>query len=152
MASDDLTQLDDWLAPLLAKLTARERRTLARRVATRLRQHQRERIKAQQNPDGSRFAPRKPQNRHKAGAICRRGMFTKLRTTKYLRTRTGKDAAVAGFYGRIAHIARVHQYGLRDRVEPGGPSVQYPQRQLLGFADEDREAIRDALLEHLDSV
>lgn len=152
MASDDLTQLDDWLAPLLDKLTAKERRTLARHVATGLRRRQRERIKAQENPDGSRFAPRKPQNRHKAGAIRQRGMFNKLRTAKYLRTRTGKDAAVAGFYGRVAHLARVHQYGLHDRVEPGGPRVRYPQRQLLGFANTDREAIRDALLEHLDSV
>lgn len=151
MASDDLTQLDDWLAQLLAKLTPAERRTLARRVATGLRRRQRERIKAQQNPDGSAYAPRKPQNRHQAGAIRRRGMFAKLRTAKYLRTRTGKDAAVAGFYGRIAHIARVHQYGLRDRVEPGGPRVQYPQRQLLGFSEDDREAIRDALLKHLTS-
>ncbi|MBB3141207.1 phage virion morphogenesis protein [Halomonas organivorans] len=149
MSSTDLDQLEDWVAPLLARLEPKQRRQLARRVATTLRQSQRERIKAQENPDGSGFTPRKPQHRQKAGAIRRRGMFHKLRTAKYLRTRGTSDAAVAGFFGRINRIARVHQYGLHDQVDRDGPRVKYAERRLLGFSEADREAIRDALLEHL---
>lgn len=149
MASTDLEQLEDWVGPLLARLEPKQRRQLARRVATTLRQNQRERIKAQENPDGSAFTPRKPQNRQKTGSIRRRGMFNKLRTAKYLRTRGTSDAAVAGFFGRVNRIVRVHQYGLHDNVDGDGPRVKYAERQLLGFSDADREAIQDALLEHL---
>ncbi|OHV11203.1 phage virion morphogenesis protein [Kushneria phosphatilytica] len=147
MASDDMQQLDDWLAPLIARLDAHERRRLARVVATDLRRAQRERIKRQQNPDGSDFAPRKSRDRQ--GAIRRGVMFSKLRTAKYLRTRTSPDGATVGFFGRVASIARTHQYGLRDRVTENGPRVKYAQRELLGFSEADREHVRDLILDHL---
>ncbi len=43
------------------------------------------------------------------------------------------DGLEVGFYGRVARIARVHQYGLRDRVVAGGNDVQYEQRRVLGI-------------------
>lgn len=146
--SDELKQLEDWVAPLIEKLTPKERRVLAREVARDLRIANRERIKAQVNPDGSTFEPR-TQLRGRSGAIRRRAMFTKLRTAKYLRIKTTADTAEVGFLGRINRIARVHHYGLRDRVEKSGPQHRYARRQLLGFDNADRERIRDSLINHL---
>lgn len=149
MATDSLQQLKDWAAPLLARLGPAEQRKLTRTIAQDLRRSQAKRIRAQQNPDGSAFTPRKPQPKRyqKPGQI--REMFNKIRLAKYLKVlRDGQGAAV-GIIGRSARIARVHQFGLRDQVESGGPSVQYPERVLLGFTDGDIERVRDLLLEHL---
>ena len=146
--SDDLQQLESWLTPLIDKLTPKERRVLAREVARDLRIANRNRIKAQTNPDGTPFEPR-TQLRGRSGAIRRKAMFTKLRTAKYLKIKTSADEAAVGFMGRINRIARVHHYGLRDRVEKGGPQHQYARRELVGFNDADRERIRDSLINHL---
>ncbi|MCM2131468.1 phage virion morphogenesis protein [Larsenimonas rhizosphaerae] len=145
--ADNIERLEDWAAPLLAKLDAKERRRLARVVATDLRRSQRERIKAQKNPDGTQYAQRKAQSQK--GAIRRKAMFSKLRTAKYLRVRTSADGVEVGFFGRVASIAKTHQFGLRDRVAINGPRVQYEQRELLGFTDHDRTVLRDSLLDHL---
>lgn len=146
--SDDLAALEEWIEPLIAKLGPAERRRLAREVARDLRISQRQRIKAQQNPDGSAYEPR-ANLRGQSGSIRRKAMFSKLRTAKYLKAKGSAAFATVGFVGRVAHIARVHQFGLRDRVEPGGPRYRYPQRELLGFTRPDRERIRDALIDHL---
>ncbi|MBN3005580.1 phage virion morphogenesis protein [Chromobacterium alkanivorans] len=139
---------EDQLAGLLANMDGKARRKLAREVAKQLRQSQQRRIADQLNPDGSAFAQRKPQVRDQKGKI-RRTMFAKLRTTKYLKTEASPNAAVVGFVGEVERIARVHQYGLRDRAQKGGPEVQYPARQLLGFTEADIEAVSDAAIKHL---
>lgn len=149
MAGDSLQQLEDWAAPLLARISPAEQRKLVRSIAQDLRRRQATRIKAQQNPDGSAFVPRKPQpvRYRKPGQI--KQMFGKLRMAKHLKVLKSGSGSAVGILGRSARIARVHQYGLIDQVEPGGPSVQYPERILLGFSDDDVERIRDLLLEHL---
>lgn len=146
--SDELQQLEEWLTPLINKLGPKERRVLAREVARDLRIANRERIKAQQNPDGTPFEPR-TQLRGRSGAIRRKAMFTKLRTAKYLRIKTSADEASVNFLGRVARIARVHHYGLRDRVEPGGPQHQYARRELIGITAKDADRIADSVLSHL---
>ncbi|SHF00431.1 phage virion morphogenesis (putative tail completion) protein [Modicisalibacter ilicicola DSM 19980] len=146
---DDLDALADWVAPLLAKVEPKQRRALARKVARDLRRSQRERIKAQQNPDGTAYAPRKPQHRAKQGAIRRKAMFSKIRTAKYLKAKGSLESAEVGFVGRVAHIARIHQEGLRAKVDKDGPHYDYPERRLIGFSASDRELIQDALLKHL---
>lgn len=148
--ADDLQQLEDWAGVLLAKLGAGERRKLNQDIARELRRSQQQRIAAQQNPDGSPYAPRKPRQnlRGKQGRVKRK-MFTKLRTAKYLKLQSSADSIAIGFLGRTARIARVHQHGLRDRAEKGAPDTQYAERQLLGFTDADLDLIRDRLLEHL---
>lgn len=151
---NDLTRLEEWVSPLLAKLDSGERTQLARDLAFKLRSSQRQRIANQQNPDGSAFAPRKQQTvknlRGKTGHIKRAAMFHKLRQAKYLKARIssgGKPNSISvGFFGQVATLARVHHYGLRDRVRPGGPEVQYEARQLLGFSKEDVEMIEEGLL------
>lgn len=150
MASN-LEALEDWAGILLARLEPGERSKLARTIGQQLRRSQQKRLVAQQNPDGSKFAPRKQRNlRGKQGRIRRKlAMFKKLRTASYLKVRGDSNAVTVGFTRRIARIARVHQYGLKDRAEPGAPDVRYEQREVLGFTDDDLEIIRDSLLTHL---
>ena len=148
--SDELTALEDWAGALLAKLQPAERRKLNQSVARELRRSQQQRIAAQQNPDGSAYTPRKPRQnlRGKQGRI-KRQMFSKLRQAKHLKLRSTADSITLGFMQRTARLARVHQYGLRDRPGRNAPDVQYPERQLLGFTDADLDQIRDSLLQHL---
>lgn len=157
--SDDLEQLEAWVGGLMAKLSSAERRTLARQVATDLRRSQVKRITEQRNPDGSRFEPRKrqPALRSKAGRIKRqakaRAMFPKLRQAGFLKADASASVVSVGFNNpTVARVARVHQFGLRDRVtrQAGAPEVKYPARTLLGFTEEDRARLLDAVLRHLD--
>lgn len=149
--SDQLDDLSAWLTPLINRLQPTERSQLARTIAQQLRRSQQQRIIAQRNPDGTAYAPRKERTlRGKVGRIKRKAkMFTKLRTARYIQARGNAAEATVSFAGRITRIARVHQYGLRDRAEKGAPDVQYPQRELLGLSDAERDFIRDQLLHHL---
>lgn len=141
-------ELAPHLQGLLTALGEPERRKLAREIAVELRQRQQRRIADQIAPDGTAFEPRKPRLRAQAGRI-RRGLFARLRTTRYLRVLGSADAAMVEIAGRAARIARVHQYGLTDRVAPGGPEYRYPVRQILGFSDADEGAIADRVIDHI---
>ena len=143
-----LHELDAYLAGLLAKLEAPQRRALARAVAMELRRRQSARIAAQRNPDGSPYEPRKPQLRHKGGSI-RRSMFTRLRMSRYMRIETDPHTAVITFAGTALRIATVHQFGLRDRVNKNGLIARYPARELLGLDDGDVRSITDLVLLHV---
>ncbi len=147
--SDDLQHLDDWLTPLLENVGPAARRALARDLARDLRRSQQQRIAAQLNPDGSRYAPRKAALRDRKGSVRRGAMFSKIRRPAYLRVEASPGEASVGFAGRVARIASVHQLGLRDRVRPGGPEVQYAARRLLGLTGAERDAIRERVLQAL---
>jgi phage virion morphogenesis protein len=136
------------LSGLISKLEPSARRELARAIARELQPRQRKRIADQLNPDGTPFAKRKPQLRQKAGRI-RRTMFSKLRTARYLKSSATANSAVVGFVGEVERIARVHQLGLRDRVQKGGKDAQYAARELLGFTDDDVSAVHDLVISHL---
>lgn len=146
---DDLTRLETWAAPLLAKLGPQERSKVARSIARALRQSQAQRIAQQLNPDGSAYAPRKPRLREKKGRIRRKAMFGKLRTSRFMRLKYNPDSAGVEFAARVQRIARVHQEGGSDRVSRGGPRVRYPKRELLGFSREDLRMIQSLLVDHL---
>ena len=148
--ADNMEALEEWVGPLLAKLDVKQRRALARNVARDLRRRQRDRIRAQTNPDGTPYAPRKEQRlRAQQGSIKRRAMFSKLSTAKWLKATAQGDTAVVGFFGSVARIATTHQRGLKDRVTRDGPRVEYAQRELLGFTALDQEHIMDSVLKHL---
>jgi phage virion morphogenesis protein len=152
--ADDLTQLELWVAPLLAKIAPAQRRQLARTLALDLRRAQQKRIAAQLAPDGTPYAARKRQAeslREKRGAIRRKkdAMFSKLRTARWLKANVTEEGAEVGFFGRVARLARVHQEGSTDYVIPDGPKARYPARPLLGFTVIDREVIRDRILSYL---
>ena len=149
--ANNLEALETWASVLLERLEPGERVKLARSIGQELRRSQQKRVMAQENPDGSKYAPRKKRDlRGKQGRIRRRlDMFKKLRTASYLKIRGDSNAVTVGFTGRIARIAKVHQYGLKDRAERGAPDVRYDQREVLGFTEADLDLIRDGLLAHL---
>lgn len=145
---DDLQRVDDWLAALLANLEPAARNRMMRQLAQELRRSQQQNIRLQRNPDGTTFEPRRVTARSKKGRI-KRQMFAKLRTTKYLKTAATVDSASVQFDGKVQRIARVHHYGLRDRVRRNGPEARYPARRLLGVNDEVETITRDTLLRWL---
>ncbi len=144
---DDLTRLENWVEPLLQQITPAARKRLAKKSGTALRQSQQQRIKSQQNPDGTRFAPRRTQQ--KKGSIKRKAMFIKLKRAKYFKVKASADKLSVGFFGRVARIANVHQQGLRDKAHKNAQSIRYKKRKLLGFTDRDKDLILDSLLTHL---
>ncbi|MEN9195973.1 phage virion morphogenesis protein [Xanthomonas perforans] len=146
---DELTALEDWAAPLLARLQEGERRKLARKIGTALRRSQSQRIGRQQAPDGTPYAPRKEPLRDKSGRVKRKKMFAKLRQAKFLKVSASPNEVSVGFVGRVSRIARVHQDGSTEQVRPGGPRARYERRMLLGFSEQDRQLIHDQLLSHL---
>lgn len=145
---DDLQRVDDWLAALLANLEPAARNRMMRQLAQELRRSQQQNIRLQRNPDGTAFEARRVTARSKKGRI-KRQMFAKLRTTKYLKTAATADSASVQFDGKVQRIARVHHYGLRDRVRRNGPEARYPARRLLGVNDEVETITSDTLLRWL---
>ena len=145
---DDLQRVDDWLAALLANLEPAARNRMMRQLAQELRRSQQQNIRLQRNPDGTAFEARRVTARSKKGRI-KRQMFAKLRTTKYLKTAATADSASVQFDGKVQRIARVHHFGLRDRVRRNGPEARYPARRLLGVNDEVETITRDTLLRWL---
>ncbi|HBB4751820.1 phage virion morphogenesis protein [Enterobacter cloacae subsp. cloacae] len=134
----DFKPFDDKLAGLLASLSPAGRRKLAGEIAKELRKSQQQRIKQQKAPDGSPYQARKRQPlRAKTGRI-KRAMFQKLRTSRYMKASGRENSAVVEFTGKVQRIARIHQYGLKDRPNVHARCVRYPERQLLGFSQDDK--------------
>lgn len=145
----DLKPFDDRLAGLIASLSPAGRRKLAGEIAKRLRTAQQQRIKQQKAPDGSPYQARKRQPlRAKKGRI-KRAMFQKLRTSRYMKASGGENTAVVEFTGKVQRIARVHQYGLKDRPNEHAQDVQYAERQLLGYGADDKKTIEKIIFEYL---
>ena len=150
-------ELGAWVQPLLGRLHPRAVQRLARTLAMELRRQQSRRIAAQRNPDGTAYAPRGASLRLRPtkGAQWRerervKAMFTKLRTSAHLKARSSAQEAVVQIEGRSARIARVHQFGLLDRPQAGGPRVHYPVRVLLGWSDGDLAVLADRVRAHLE--
>lgn len=153
---DDLHAVEAWLHGLLARLSPAARRDAVRDVAREVRRSQQERVAKQKNPDGNAYAQRQGRAsngrrllRGKRGRIKRTAMFKKLRTTRFLQIQADERGFAIGFAGRVARLARIHQFGEESRVAPYGPVYRYPVRALLGFTVAEREMIRNRLLRHL---
>lgn len=142
---DNLQKVDDWLTALLANLEPAARKRMMLELAQQLRRNQQNNIRLQRNPDGTGYEARRVTARTKKGRI-KRQMFAKLRTTKYLKTAASADSASVQFAGQVQRIARVHHYGLRDRVSRKGPEVRYAERRLLGGNDELNTQINEILI------
>ena len=84
--------------------------------------------------------------RGKIGRIKRQAkLFQKLPRASYLKAKVDGQSLTVGFTGRVARIARVHQYGLNNRAEVNAPDVRYR------LTETELESIRDRLLAHLRS-
>lgn len=152
----ELHVFETWVGDLLAKLTPAARRHATRDVARELRRSQQRRIAAQKSPDGRDYAPRKlpPRSggrrlRETRGRLKRAAMFAKLRSARYLQLEADTNGFAIGFAGRVARIARVHQFGETARVAPRGPRYRYPVRMLLGLSASEQGMVRDRLLMHI---
>ena len=145
----ELTALQERLSGLIASLSPAARRQIAAEIAKKLRISQQQRIKRQQAPVGTPYAARKRQPvRSKKGRI-KREMFAKLRTNRFMKAKGGDSAAVVEFTGKVQRMARVHQYGLKDRPNRNSRDVQYEARPLLGFTRDDEQMIEDVIIRHL---
>ncbi|WP_314337882.1 phage virion morphogenesis protein [Acinetobacter guillouiae] len=144
----ELQALTDHLGVMLNQLSDVERRKLEMGIARKLRATQKKRITKQTNPDGSAYIPRKFRLRDKKNKIKNK-MFNLIKNAKYMRIERTPEGIAIGFAGRVAFIAGVHQFGLRDKVEKGGPTVQYARRELLGFTPEEMNMIEEEVLNYL---
>ncbi|WP_395279145.1 phage virion morphogenesis protein [Enterobacter bugandensis] len=142
---DNLHKVDEWLAALLANLEPAARQRMMRELAQELRRNQQNNIRLQRNPDGSGYEPRKVTARTKKGRI-KRQMFSKLRTTKYLKTVASADSASVQFIEDVERIARVHHFGLREFIGKNGRAIKYSKRRLLGLNKKSNNTIIDTLL------
>ena len=149
MSDDIFTPFDNRIAALIATLSPAGRRRLSAEIARMLRQQQQQRIKSQRAPDGTPYEARKTQAiRGKKGRV-KREMFAKLRTGRYMKASGSDSEAAVEFTGKVQRIARVHQYGLKDKPGPGGRPVLYPHRPLLGFSASDQKTVEEAIINHL---
>ncbi|STQ89294.1 phage virion morphogenesis protein [Iodobacter fluviatilis] len=147
--SDNFKALEGWAAGLLGNLSTKELRGMNKKLAMELRKRQQAHIAAQQNPDGTPYAPRLPQQRKKKGRI-KRQMFAKLRTTRHLKTQSSDNGAVVRFSPSTARIAQIHQFGLSGRVNKTGTiKHKYAARVLLGFSQSDNELIAETILSQI---
>lgn len=145
----DFKPFDDQLNGLIAALSPSGRRRLAGDIAKELRKSQQQRIRQQKAPDGSPYQARKRQPlRAKSGRI-KRAMFAKLRTSRYMKASGRENSAVVEFTGNVQRIARIHQYGLKDRPNQHSQDVQYAERPLLGFSQEDKQLVETLAIKHL---
>lgn len=144
----ELQEVDAWLAALLSQLEPAARKKMLREVARDVRRIQQANMTAQRSPDGTAWEPRRVTARTKQGRVkCR--MFTKLKTSKYLKINASPSEAEVAFIPSVQKLARVHHYGLRDRVNRNGREVKYPERPLLGLNDEIETILQNALLDFL---
>ena len=144
----ELHEVDAWLAALLSQLEPAARKKMLREVARDVRRIQQANITAQRSPDGTAWEPRRVSARSKNGRI-RRGMFAKMKTAKYLKAQASADAAEVAFVPGVQRLARVHHYGLRDRVSRRGPMVKYAERPLLGVNHEVEMSVLNSLISWL---
>lgn len=79
-------------------------------------------------------------------------MFRGLRSSRYLRTGAGSDAAWVEFAGKAEQIALIHHEGRRDQVAADGPEVDYPERPLLGFSPADERWILNSFIDQAGSA
>lgn len=76
-----------------------------------------------------------------------RALFRGLRTARWLKADADQDAAWIQFTERASRLALIHHYGGRDRVAPGGPEIDYPRRELIGFGAGDEAMILNAFID-----
>ncbi|ELY5817155.1 phage virion morphogenesis protein [Cronobacter turicensis] len=145
----DFSPFEKRLSALIAALSPAGRRRMAQDIAKTLRTRQQQRIKAQKAPDGSAYTPRRHQPARAKKGRVKREMFAKLRTSRFMKASGSSEAAVVEFTGKVQRIARVHQFGLKDKPGRNGKAVQYPARPLLGFDEADQAIVKSMIIESL---
>lgn len=151
----DLSYLPQHLAKIAQGFSPAQMSRLQRQMAIKLRREQSKRITAQQNVDGSSYAPRKPQRpkKGKQGKKVRAKMMNTIKKAAHLRIQQRTDGFDIGYTGRMAQIASVHQYGLTSRVDARrGTTAAYPVRELIGISDENKQMLDEMMIEYFEGV
>lgn len=147
-----LDAVEPWLAGILARLSPGERMKITRKIGQLLRRRNAERIRANVQPDGSPMEPRKPRRDKRGRVRGRKGkMFPKIGLARNMRVTARPDEVEVSFSPLVSGAAKVHHWGLVDRVEKeaDGPSVRFPARHLLGINSDDREEIMAEVMKWL---
>ncbi len=142
----ELNPLIDRLNGIIQSAEPAARKALIKQIAMNVRRTQADRIKENRNPDGSQYEGRKVSRLAQKKEENRKKMFRKMIRAKWLKAKSTATDASIEFIGRAGQIARVSQYGLRDRVNKRGLEVKYPQRELLGLTSQEMEMIEDIVL------
>ena len=142
--SDNFDELVPWINRISKQLSPNERRTLNRRIATKVRTNWKRRIKAQKDPDGRSFTPRK---RDQPGSIRSGAMFKRL--PKLMKTAYSSSHAEIGFAGRSAEVMRVHQFGQTIKPSEDSKPTRYAIRETVGWSNEDKQLIVDTIKDYL---
>ena len=134
--------LPEWATAIASQLDSKQLKKVNRTLAMEMRAVNRDRIRAQTDPDGSRFVnPLKASNNP---------MFRELTKARHLKFNTTSRYAQIGFKGSAAKIARIHHEGQRSTVRPDSfKKFPYPKRELIGIARADRHIIIRVLRESL---
>lgn len=142
--TDNFDELAPWIDRIGKQLSPNETRTLNRLIATKIRTNWKRRIKAQKDPDGRRFKPRK---RSQVGSIREGAMFKRL--PKMLKTAYSSRHAEIGYSGRTAEVMAVHQYGKTIKPNENSKPTRYPVRETVGWSDEDKKLIINEIKDFL---
>ena len=141
--------IEQWAQSVLCSVSPSERKKIFRQISIELRKRNQKRITAQQNPDGSAWTPRKAHKKSQGRVARKKKMMLGLRKIRRLKSQSSPVGASIGYAGRDAKIARVHQYGLRDKPSSKAGMINYPARQLLGIGSNDKRFLRELLLRQL---
>lgn len=142
--SDNFDELAPWIDRISQQLDAGQKRSLNRRLATKLRTQLKRRLKAQKDPDGRKFTPRK---RSQVGSIREGAMFKRL--PKMIKIAYTSSRAEVGFSGRTAEVMAVHQYGKTIKPSANARATRYPIRETVGWSEEDNQLIIDEIKDFL---
>lgn len=136
------TALPEWATAIASQLDNKQLKKVNRTLAIEMRAANRDRIRAQTDPDGGRFvSPLKSSNSP---------MFRELTKARHLKFNATSRYAQTGFKGSAARIARIHHEGQRSTVRPdSSKKFPYPERPLIGISRADRHIIIRVLRESL---
>lgn len=132
--TDLASALPEWATGIASQLDKKELKKVNRAIAVELRAVNRERIRAQTDPDGDNFIqPLKSSNSP---------MFRELTKARHLKFKATSRYAQIGFQGSAARIARIHHEGQRSTVRPdSSKKFPYPERELIGISRADHHII-----------
>ncbi|MCF6221640.1 MAG: phage virion morphogenesis protein [Robiginitomaculum sp.] len=140
------SEFDDferWLEDTLTGLAPASRTKLLKKLGMSMRRSNQKRQMQQIGLDGRKWAARKSGSKRK--------MMKKLRLARFLKISSSPNEVSVGWRGRTAGMARVHHFGLRDRVSKGGVRVKYEARELLGQGRNDADDLSKIIETWLES-
>lgn len=143
---NNLQDLAPWAESFINTLSPKEQKALYRKLALALRKQNQKRLSKQQNPDGTKWQPRKKRidrgSERKEGKVAKqKKMMLGLRKAKHMKVQANRDGATVGYEGRIAEIARVHHYGLSEHSKWNNSTIRYPERELLGITENNKKML-----------